>query len=262
MSTLERIIYEGCPLCGGVETSNVITADCSRHPLYQPSLSAQISWLRCTLCGHVFTSGYFTEEAAEIIFSRTNPGQQVGANVEKERYVSAKMVEKILPFAESGHWLDVGFGNGSLLFTAEEYGLTPVGIDLRRDNVSALQSMGIEAHCLDITGLDSPGRFRVISMADVLEHIPFPVPALEASHSLLQDQGILFLSMPNIDSRVWKILTQHQSNPYWGEIEHYHNFGRGRLFRLLEDNGFEPIRYGISERYRVCMEVIARRRPK
>jgi hypothetical protein len=48
-------------------------------------------------------------------------------------------------------------------------------------------------------------------------------------------------------------------NPYWGEIEHYHNFGRRRLYALLEEHGFEPARYGVSFRYRACMEVIARR---
>ena len=29
--------------------------------------------------------------------------------------------------------------------------------------------------------------------------------------------------------------------------------------KFLKENGFKAIRYGISERYRVCMEVIARK---
>jgi hypothetical protein len=49
------------------------------------------------------------------------------------------------------------------------------------------------------------------------------------------------------------------TNPYWGEIEHYHNFTRPRLNALLEAHGFSPIDYNISERYRSCMEVIAAR---
>jgi hypothetical protein len=44
-----------------------------------------------------------------------------------------------------------------------------------------------------------------------------------------------------------------------GSIEHYHNFSRSRLYALLRETGFEPVRYGISERYRACMEVIARK---
>jgi hypothetical protein len=46
-------------------------------------------------------------------------------------------------------------------------------------------------------------------------------------------------------------------NPYWSEMEHFHNFGRSRLYSLLEEFGFRPERYSVSERYKACMEVIA-----
>ncbi len=55
-------------------------------------------------------------------------------------------------------------------------------------------------------------------------------------------------------------MNQNRANPYWGEIEHYHNFGRTRLYALLEETGFELVRYGIRERYRACIEFIARKR--
>jgi 2-polyprenyl-3-methyl-5-hydroxy-6-metoxy-1,4-benzoquinol methylase len=169
------------------------------------------------------------------------------------------MVEKLLPYAKDGDWLDIGFGNASLLFTAQEYGFGVVGIDLRSDNVTALAQFGIESHCVHIADFDQTGRFSVISMADVLEHMPYPNNGLKEVHRLLKPGGLLFLSMPNKDCMPWEILDAQQANPYWWEIEHYHNFGRKRLYKLLEDQGFEPVRYGISERYRVCMEVIARK---
>lgn len=40
-------------------------------------------------------------------------------------------------------------------------------------------------------------------------------------------------------------------------LEHCHNFGRSRLWALLEECGFKPAEYGVSERYRACMEVLA-----
>lgn len=66
--------------------------------------------------------------------------------------------------------------------------------------------------------------------------------------------------MPNSESMLWRALDQTKTNPYWGELEHYHNFSRTRLYQLLEETGFEPVIYGISERYRACMEVIARKK--
>ena len=94
-------------------------------------------------------------------------------------------------------------------------------------------------------------------MADVLEHMPFPKAGLAAAHRLLRPDGVLFLSMPNIDNTVWRRLRANGVNAYWGEIEHYHNFPRKRLSALLEEHGLRPVESHISERYRVCMEVIA-----
>lgn len=171
--------------------------------------------------------------------------------------VSARMVDKVLPFAQDGIWLDVGFGNGSLLFTAQEYGFTPVGVDLRIDNVTMMKGLGIEAHAVNLTDLTLAAPCSVISMADVLEHVPYPRPVLDAAHRLLKTDGVLLISMPNMENMLWAAMDQQNANPYWGELEHYHNFSRTRLYTLLSEHGFKAIRYGVSERYRVCMEVIA-----
>lgn len=48
---------------------------------------------------------------------------------------------------------------------------------------------------------------------------------------------------------------------YHASLEHRHNFGRTRLYALLSAMGFEPLRYGISERYRAGVEVIAKQAP-
>ncbi|HMF06250.1 MAG TPA: methyltransferase domain-containing protein, partial [Methylocella sp.] len=254
---IERIAYAACPLCESRNFSPVIGADCARHPVYQPGLPAVMNWHLCRDCGHVFTEGYFDAAASALVFAKTQPGQIVGYDMERQRPVSARIVERVARHAPDGHWLDVGFGNGSLLFTAEEWGYTPVGLDLREDNVRALKTLGYEAHCQSIEHLDHEALYSVISMADVLEHISFPKVALAAAHRLLRPNGVLFLSMPNMDSMVWRLLHANGVNPYWGEIEHYHNFSRRRLYTLLESHGFRPAEYNVSERYRVCMEVIA-----
>ncbi len=224
--TSARILYDSCPLCSGKDLRIVRRADCSQHPLYRPEIPADMTWLGCADCAHVFTEGYFDESALNLIFGRTQIGQTVGHDIEGQRAVSARMVQWIGEQADLGDWLDVGFGNGSLLFTAEEFGFRPVGIDLRKANVETLRALGYEAYCMDFADLATNGRFSVISMADVLEHMPYPKPALAAAHRLMQPDGVLFLSMPNIDNMVWRLLDANKANPYWGEIEHYHNFSR------------------------------------
>jgi len=258
-----RILYEACPLCQSKDFAQLRTGDCSKHPLYQPPLDRVMRWMGCADCGHVFTNGYLTPEAAAVVFSATNDSQKLGTDIERQRPVSARIVEKVRIWRQAGKWLDVGIGNGSLLFTAEEYGYHVVGVDLREKNVGGIRGLGYEAYCCPFEELIGC-QYNVISMADVLEHMPDPRSALIAASKMLSGSGVLFLSMPNMDSRVWKYLDATGSNPYWNELEHYHNFGFARLSALLEESGFTVCSngYGISERYRACMEVIAIKKGK
>jgi SAM-dependent methyltransferase len=254
-----RTAFQRCPLCDDTRTQKLREADCSRHPLYQPIVSARMNWMACKTCDHVFTDGYFTKDVAAEVFSRSNPHQAVGSDMERQRMISARIVERVAQHVSGGAWLDVGFGNGSLLLTAQEWGFEPVGVDLRPGNVNDLKRLGIEAHCVELQHLNQRNRFAVISMADVLEHIPFPKEALATAHELLRAEGVLFVSTPNYNSPVWRELDTKNANPYWGELEHFHNFSRARLYELLAEMHFTPFSYGISERYRIGMEVFSRR---
>jgi SAM-dependent methyltransferase len=261
-----RIAFDACPLCGAEDAGEIKIASVRGHPLYDPALPGDIHWVSCDRCGHVFTDGYFDARGLEVLFSRAHRMQTPGVDVERARGVAAKIVEDVGRLRErlGGRWLDVGFGDGALLTTAEEFGYDVVGLDLRTQSVERLRAMGFPAHVAEITSFEPESRekFDVISMADVLEHMPFPKPALARAHALLADDGLLFVSMPNRDSFAWKDLDARDANPYWAELEHLHNFGRRRLYALLEEMGFHPLRYGISQRYVACMEVVARRGTK
>lgn len=255
----DRVLYEKCPLCMSGEIQPLLQSDCTRHPLYNPKLGAWLRWSKCGECGHVFTEGYHTEDALKVLFGKTAPNQVAGHDLERARMISARMIERVLPHKSEGEWLDVGFGNASLLLTAKEFGFKPFGVDLRSVNVERARKMGVYAEAIDITELAGENRFTVISMADVLEHIPYPLAALKAVHRLLRKDGVFFLSMPNSECPAWDLTTNQNSNPYWLEIEHYHNFSLTRLRELLTSHGFQLSRYGVSERYRMCMEIVALR---
>jgi SAM-dependent methyltransferase len=256
-----RIPYAACPLCDAPDSVEVMVADCSGHALFRPPLPPQQRWLECWKCGHVYVEGYFTAQALAILFSGTQEGQSPGQDAENQRFAWSRVLDGLgtLRGGSSGRLLDVGFGSGALMTTAAEYGYAVAGVDAREESVRLMRELGYDAQALAFEELPAGEPFDVLCMADVLEHLPFPKRALRHARELLADQGLLFLSMPNAESFVWASLTRAGTNPYWGEIEHYHNFGRSRLYRLLEECGFTPLRYGVSTRYRACMEVIARK---
>jgi protein O-GlcNAc transferase len=135
-----RIAHRACPLCESHDSPAVRDADCSKHPIYQQALASVMNWHECRDCGHVFTEGYSAANAALIVFGKTQPNQTVGYDIEPQRTVPAKFVARVARRMPEGRWLAAGFGNGSLLFTAEEWGFTPAGLDLREANVRATKA--------------------------------------------------------------------------------------------------------------------------
>jgi protein O-GlcNAc transferase len=257
-----RIPYAGCPLCEARDTDQVAIADCSGHELYKPPLPRTLRWLRCRACEHVFVDGYFSPEALKILFSKTHDDQRPGHDIERQRYAWAGVLDAVgaLRAFAAGRWLDIGFGSGALLTTAAEFGYRVAGIDLREESVRLMREAGYDVQLAELGAYRAAEPFDVVSMADVLEHLPFPKRALQQARELLRPDGVLFLSMPNADAFVWDATTRAGTNPYWSEIEHYHNFGRRRLTALLEECGFAVLRYGVNFRYRMGMELFSRRR--
>ena len=263
---LPRILYAACPLCNSTKFRPHAYADCSKHQLYVPQIPAKIQWMRCDDCEHVFTDGYFSEVQNAALFAKAQPNQLPGHNIEQGRALAGRIVERVIGQLMFPHeararprWLDVGFGDGSLLMAAQEFGFEPVGLDLRVQAVDKLKAFGIECHASAIEEFEPAKPFQVLSMADVLEHIPYPKASLSIANALLEREGILFLSCPNMDTVAWRDATAKNANPYWLEVEHFHNFTRKRLYDLLAECGFAPIQYSVSERYRMGCEIIARK---
>lgn len=272
--------YEACPLCESRQFGILREEDCRRHACYDPALPPKMTWCLCRDCGHCFVDGYLTEAGLDLVFKRTHDNQSPSVMfrapeaawqpgnypVEVQRRNWAVVVDRvtrlrgILP-GPGDAWLDVGCGNGMLLFTAWEWGYRAVGLDTRQDTVNILRNMQVEAYNIDFQSFEAPAAsLAVISMANVLEHMPFPRPVLRHAHALLKPDGVMFLSLPNGDTVVWKYLDSFSKNPYWYEIEHCHNFTRGRLSALLDELGFEPLDYNINPRYRTGMEIVARKK--
>ncbi len=258
---LARVMFEACPLCDAAAFEAGPSWDVTAHPLFVPGMDPRQRWRRCLGCGHVFTEGYWPPEVLAQIFAGPHPGQMPGdGDVEHDRQVWAPIVERLheLGAPRPGRWLDVGFGNGALMTTAEEFGDQVVGLDLRAEVVERMRGWGYDARCatLEATAFEQP--FDVVVLADVLEHTPHPGAMIAAAARAVAPGGLLFVSTPNLDSFAFRMLSP-DAHPYWGEIEHFHGFGRERLYDLLASHGLEAIHYAISQRYVACMEVVARR---
>jgi protein O-GlcNAc transferase len=71
---------------------------------------------------------------------------------------------------------------------------------------------------------------------------------------------VLVLSTPDLASSIWKAMDAEQTNPYWMDLERYHNFSRDRIVGLLKDAGFEVVDFAIPARSKAQIELYAVRK--
>ena len=103
-----------------------------------------------------------------------------------------------------GRLLDIGCASGLFLRCALDANWEVVGIEpsevLSRKAQEFLGSRA-QVHCATLESLTlMPASFDVITLWDVLEHVPDPVSLLRQSASLLRAGGCLFMNVPNLDS--------------------------------------------------------------
>lgn len=86
---------------------------------------------------------------------------------------------------------------------------------------------------------DFAGRFDVITMFDVIEHLPDPPGALDHVRAWLKPGGKLFLTTPDTGALVAKLLDKQWY--YIDLTEHISLFNRRNLQQLLGERGFRVV---------------------
>jgi len=134
--------------------------------------------------------------------------------------------------------LDVGAASGSFLDAAKNKGWDVMGVEVSEYASNKAREKGLNVvtgtiHTDALTGKE----FQVITMLDVIEHLPEPKKDLREICSLLEDRGTLIINTPDSASlwaRIWGA-KWHQLIP----PEHLHLFNGKALKIILKDSGFD-----------------------
>jgi methionine biosynthesis protein MetW len=97
--------------------------------------------------------------------------------------------------------LDVGCGTGSLSrLLMDMRGARLVGIEPDLQRATTARTRGIDARhgFFDEAAVQNLGKFDVVVFADVLEHLPDPASALQLTRQVLEPDGVVIASVPNI----------------------------------------------------------------
>lgn len=200
----------------------------------------------CKDCGFVFIPQYYREKIDYESYRDEKVLESVrrGNNYIKIRRHKLRL-KLIKQYVKTGKLYDVGVGWGHFLFTAKKRGFDASGVEISElMHQYATNDLNLEVVHDNFFNLELPDEnWDVATMWDVLEHINEPAKAVQKVNKILKTGGYFVLQVPQIDSKVAKRQKQNWSMM---SIEHINYFSKDTIKTLLEDNGFEVLKYKSS----------------
>jgi methionine biosynthesis protein MetW len=116
------------------------------------------------------------------------------------RYSSHSKILHLLGEGKGKSLLDVGCAQGHLLSAAMDNGWVTTGIEYNEDDAKIAQSCGLNVFrgSAEQELLRMTGKFDVIVIADVLEHLVDPDVVLRLISERISHQGKVIISLPNV----------------------------------------------------------------
>jgi 2-polyprenyl-3-methyl-5-hydroxy-6-metoxy-1,4-benzoquinol methylase len=151
---------------------------------------------------------------------------------------------------DGGRLLDLGCALGFLLGVARDFGFDVRGLDLNPAAIAEAQrEFGDRVHAGPLDERAFPGeRFDVVTLIDVLEHVPDPAGLLAAIAARLAPGGIAAAVLPNTGSLACRVLGRRW--PHYN-AEHLYYWSAASLRRFLERDGWRvlALRQGVRKTF-------------
>ena len=199
--------------------------------------------VKCPVCGLIYVSLILREDVLEKYWREEaawsavlNSAAQLEMDTLKYQYgldlVSGRLTGRRL--------LDVGSGPGGFVRVAEAAGWDASALELNMESTKKLQDEGFKVIVRQLELTDLPDHsFDLISLWEVLEHLPDPRAMLGEIKRLLAPEGLLLIMVPNARSLVTRVL--HEKSNTFGGHSHLNHFHPESLTWILNGAGFSLV---------------------
>jgi SAM-dependent methyltransferase len=245
-----------CIVCNGSSTEPVLNRN-------------GFDLVKCRYDGHLYISNPPSATEVGKIYTReyfegncpVGYHHNVFASPKKQIAKAQRKLERIISHTASGRLLDVGAGPGFFLHLADKH-YAAEGIDLSYAAVDyARLEFGASITQARFEDFSSEGgKYSIITMWSVLEHMLDPRENLMHANRLLQEDGLLAISFPNAFG-----ITRYVKGKDWRGFqfpEHLHFFSNRNLIRLLRETGFDPLHMKLKDNnfFRDTCYILARKK--
>ena len=236
-----------CALCGGNDT-RVRFRVRSQTPRWvwvddvRYEVTGQETVVECRKCGLVYVSPRIAASARLSTYSLQDEMEYFRRTRERRELAYKDLVLRLPEWLgrDVHTLLDIGCGDGALLEVARQARIEGVGTEisegLRRDVQSRIGKDAIV--CADLTRLPAH-QYDVVTLINVLEHLPNPYEILQSASRLLTPGGILLVHVPNLGG-----LPARLRGASWRHIEpltHLTYFTARTLKALVARAGLKPV---------------------
>jgi 2-polyprenyl-3-methyl-5-hydroxy-6-metoxy-1,4-benzoquinol methylase len=207
--------------------------------------------VECTACGLAYIANQPTAAQLTEIYSASadyHAGlQQPGSKLwQRMDGIAANHIAFLKTVVQSGNLVDVGCSTGQFLAKARDGGFGVAGVEFSAGSASYARShfgLNVEQGAIHDSALGAES-LDVLTMFDVIEHVPDPAADIAAAYRLLKPGGWFVLSTPNIDGLFPRLSYKlaHKLN-YWPHPEpphHLYQFSVRTLSAMLIKAGFAP----------------------
>lgn len=239
MNELEHI---NCPLCDSTNHQKLLTG---KDYLFSQE---KFTIVRCDSCGLLFTNPRVKEDQISFYYY---PDYSPYKEVKQSRFYQ-KVKNRLGRLLGNTHWeilqilqsiraktvLEIGPGNGSLLYFLRHNGFEVAGVETDESCVTRIREKDIICYQGDLKDVrEVLNNFDAVILCQVFEHLYHPKETLKYIYNILTDNGIVYLSIPNSSSMEAKLFGR-----YWRGLDlprHVVHYNMDTIRGLLTEMGFK-----------------------
>jgi SAM-dependent methyltransferase len=229
-----------CWICGGHDISlakkgdaqGTLTASSVMPSDAHYGFTADI--YRCANCG--FLACYDLDDVLSLYQDMDDFEYE---STRAERVVRAnRLLDQVAKYKPGGRLLDVGAGSGIMVEAAADRGYDAVGVEPSGPMQARAAELGLPVIHGVLPHPQAEGPFDVVSVVDVIEHVPDPVGLARSVADIMADEGICVMITPDVGSFAARLMGWS----WWHyRVAHIGYFNKQTFTQTLQKAGLRPL---------------------